>query len=284
MSRVLLAFAFGAALQAAAQAQTRAPQSASSRTVLSTVTDNRNRPIVEFGPDDFVVREAGQPREVLTVRVADYPIAVVLDNGLGSARDFDAIRGAAARFVGRVGHRPVAIVSSDPPRLVSTFDDERAVVLERLEGLKAGASAGGLFQAIVNAATTIQETGTPFSAVVVLSSGTTSEVPTEFLTPILDSGAAVHSVFKRTVGESGGTEAARTGDALRTLAGETHGQFTTVYATASFQAALDNLADRMAREIMVEYLIPAGSATGNDVQLGVRIPGARVNGLGVSSR
>ena len=55
MSRVLLAFAFGAALQAAAQAQTRAPQSASSRTVLSTVTDNRNRPIVEFGPDDFVV-------------------------------------------------------------------------------------------------------------------------------------------------------------------------------------------------------------------------------------
>ena len=32
---------------------------------------------------------------------------------------------------------------------------------------------------------------------------------------------------------------------------------------------------------MVEYVVPVGSTSGNDVQLGVRIPGARVIGLGV---
>src|SRR5205809_546864 len=63
--RLWLAFAFGVALHATVQAQ----QLGASRTVLGTITDSRNRPIVEFGPDDFVVREAGQAREVLSVRV-----------------------------------------------------------------------------------------------------------------------------------------------------------------------------------------------------------------------
>src|SRR2546425_542516 len=198
--RLWLAFAFGVALHATVQAQ----QLGASRTVLGTITDSRNRPIVEFGPDDFVVREAGQTREVLSVRVSDYPIAVVLDNSLGSARDFEAIRRTAARFVGRVGHRPIAIAIADPPQLVSTFDDDRAVVLERVEKLTPSRSAGALFQAIVNAARAIQETGTPFSAIVVLTSGSANEIPDEFVTPILDSGAAVHVVVSRAVQETGG--------------------------------------------------------------------------------
>ena len=52
-------------------------QTSSSRTVLATVSDARNRTIVDVGVDDFVVREAGQSRDVLDVRVADYPIAVI---------------------------------------------------------------------------------------------------------------------------------------------------------------------------------------------------------------
>lgn len=56
-------------------------QTSSSRTVLATISDARNRSIVDVGVDDFVVREAGQTRDVLDVRVADYPIAVVVDDG-----------------------------------------------------------------------------------------------------------------------------------------------------------------------------------------------------------
>src|SRR4029453_11968929 len=79
-----------------------------SRTVLATVVDNRGRTIVDIDPDDFVIRETGQSREVLSVRVADYPIVVVLDNGQGAGSDFDAIRSAAGRFIGRVGRAPCA--------------------------------------------------------------------------------------------------------------------------------------------------------------------------------
>lgn len=237
--------------------------------------------MVDVDPDDFVVRETGQPREVLSVRVADYPIVVVLDNAQ-DADDFETIRQAAARFIGRVGHRPVGIALAEPPEIIATLDDDRAVVVDRLESVKASASGQTLLQGVVTAARAIQEVGAPFSAIVVVSATPVSSIPTELLTPILESGATVHVVvLGNATGETSDTPG-RSMETLRALTEETRGQFTPIYAAASYQAALDRLADRIAPELMVEYLVPVGSSSGNDVQLGVRIAGARVNGRGVS--
>jgi hypothetical protein len=256
-------------------------QIGASRTVLATVVDNRGRTMVDVDPDDFVVRETGQPREVLSVRVADYPIVVVLDNAQ-DADDFETIRQAAARFIGRVGHRPVGIALAEPPEIIATLDDDRAVVVDRLESVKASASGQTLLQGVVTAARAIQEVGAPFSAIVVVSATPVSSIPTELLTPILESGATVHVVvLGNATGETSDTPG-RSMETLRALTEETRGQFTPIYAAASYQAALDRLADRIAPELMVEYLVPVGSSSGNDVQLGVRIAGARVNGRGVS--
>jgi hypothetical protein len=258
-----------------------AQQIGASRTVLVTVVDNRGRTMVDIDPDDFVVRETGQPREVLSVRVADYPIVVVLDNAQ-DADDFETIRQAAARFIGRVGHRPVGIALAEPPEIIATLDDDRAVVVDRLESVKANASGQTLLQGVVTAALAIQEVGAPFSAIVVVSATPISGIPDELLTPILESGATVHVVVLGNAPGGTSDAPARSTETLRALTEETHGQFTTIYAAASYQAALDRLADRLAPELMVEYLVPVGSSNGNDVQLGVRIPGARVNGRGVS--
>jgi hypothetical protein len=259
-----------------------AQQIGASRTVLATVVDTRGRSIVDLEADDFVIRETGQLRDVLSVRVADYPIVLVLDNGAGAGRDLDAIRQAAARFIGRVGHRPVGVALSDPPRLLATLDDDRAVVIERLGKMTASTSTEGLFQAIVTAARSVQETGSPFSAIVVVSATPVSSVPTEVLTRILESGAAVDVVVNREASAGAGTSVGRPSETLRVLSQETHGQFTTIYSAASYQVALDRLADRLAPELMVEYVVPVGSSSGNDVSLGVRIPGARVNARGVT--
>jgi hypothetical protein len=212
----------------------------------------------------------------LSVRVADYPIAVVLDNGPGAGQDFPTIRQAAARFIGRIGHRPIAVALADPGQLIATFDDDRSVVLQTLEKATPGPSGDGLFQAIVDAARAISENGSPFSAIVVVSGSPLASVPSELLTPILESGAAIHVIV---VGGNQVPQQSR--ETLRVLADETRGQFTTIYSSASYQIALDRLADRLAPQLMVEYVVPVGSTSGNDVQLGVRIPGARVIGLGV---
>jgi hypothetical protein len=253
-----------------------------SRTVLATVVDSRGRPFVDIEADDFVVRETGQLRDVLSVRVADYPLAIVLDNGQGAGRDLDAIRRAAARFIARVGRRPVALALSDPPGLIATFEDERAIVLQRLEKATASSSSEGLFQAIVTAARALQETGSPFSAIVVVSATPLSSVPAEVLTPILESGAAVHVVVHRESSAAPGGTPGQSSEALRALSDETHGQFMTIYAAASYQIALDRLADRLAPELLVDYVVPVGSSHRNDVSVGVRIPGLRVDARGVT--
>jgi hypothetical protein len=279
-----VAAALSGLLFSSASASPLMPQIGASRTALATVVDNRGRSIVDIDPDDFVVRETGQSRDVLSIRVADYPIAVVMDNGRGARGDFTAIRESVERFVGRVGLRPVGLVLADPPDMIATFDDERSVVMERLANAAAKPSAEGLLQAVVNAARAIQETGSPFSAIVVVSSTPIGNVPNEILTPILDSGATVHVVVNRD--PSAGVEEApgRSSEALRILADQTKGQFTLIYSASSYRIALDRLADRLAPELMIEYLVPVGSSSGQDVQLGVRIPGARVNGHGVSGR
>jgi hypothetical protein len=258
-------------------------QIAASRTVLAAVTDARDRRIVDLGSDDFVVREGGASREVLEVHVADYPIAIVVDDSVESAEDFGTIRGAAVRFVGRVGQRPVAIgTMAEPAAIVASFGDERTVVADRLQRLSPSSTGGAMIlEGVAGAARAIRATGTPFSAIVVISAATVDAsraVPGDLLAAVLDSGAMVHVVARRT------TEAAPAPDqpdTLHALADQTHGQFMTIYSAASYQPALDRLADRLGTEMMIEYIVPAGAPRTNDVKVGVRVPGARVRGLGV---
>ena len=66
--------------------RTASAQTGSSRAVLVTATDAGNRPLANLGEDDFVVREAGEPREVFAVHLADYPLVLLLDNGDGAGK------------------------------------------------------------------------------------------------------------------------------------------------------------------------------------------------------
>jgi len=251
--------------------------------VLAAVVDDRGLPVVDVGLDDFVVTEGAEPRDVLDVHVADYPLAVVIDDRPATLANAVAVRAAARRFIQRVGERPVALLrltDGGPP--LATLDDERPVALEALSGLAAaGAGAMAPLDTIARAAGLLQQTGAPFSAVVVIASAGVDAsvlVRGELLPAIINSGAAVHVVEAQTAADAPTDESAT--DLLRVVAAQTRGQFTAIYSAASYEAALDRLADRLAIEMMVQYLAPDGARTG-DVRVGVRRPGARVVGLGV---
>jgi VWA domain-containing protein len=262
-------------------------QTSSSRTVLATVADARNRTIVDVGVDDFVVREGGQPRDVLDARIADYPVVVLVDNSGDARGELEAIRSAAARFITRVGGRPIALGTiSDPPTMLTTFDDDRATVTDKLKALTTNTSSSSMaLQSVAAAARAIQAVGTRFSAIVVISANAvdaTKAAPGELLTTVLESGAIVHVVAERSFFNRGAAGLpGQYSDILRSLADQTHGQFTTIYSNASFQVALDHLADRLAGEMLIEYVVPSGAPPTADVKLGVRLPGAHVRGFGV---
>src|SRR5881628_2034085 len=82
------------AITAAAQSGSAGPQTGASRVALASVTDARNRPLVDVGEDDFVIQEGGASREILAVRPADYPIIVLVDTGDDPRGDFALMRKA----------------------------------------------------------------------------------------------------------------------------------------------------------------------------------------------
>ena len=280
-----LALALAAALHAAAQPVSVGPQTGASRVALAAVTDARNRPLVDVGEDDFVIQEGGASREILSVRPSDYPIIVLVDTGDDPRGEFELMRKAVAQFINRVGQRPVALGTfGAQPLMLTTFEDDRQTVLERLEKLTAEAGAGSLLlQGAALAGETMKSTGSLFSAIVIVSAtpeDASSGTLEEMTAPIVDSGATVHVIANRRA-PAAGSPGSR--PPLRALAEQTHGEFTTIYSAASYQSALDRLADRMSTEMMIEYLVPVGSKP-SDVKVGIRVVGARVRGLGVAPK
>jgi hypothetical protein len=240
-------------------AQSADSQTGASRIALASVTDPRNRPLVDVSADDFVIQEAGVAREVLSVRPADYPIVVLVDTGNLASADFPLMQKAAVHFIERIGQRPIALGTfGGPPKMLTTFEDERQTVLARLNAMTVDASAGSLvMQGASVAAKTIRETGALFSCIVVLSAtqaDASQDTPDEMIASVIDSNATLHVIANR----PGQTTASgqRSNPALRALAEQSRGEFTVIYSAASYQAALDRLADRLTGEMMIEYLVP----------------------------
>lgn len=262
------------------------PQTGASRVALATVSDPRGRPLLDVSADDFVIQEAGVTREVLSVRPADYPIVVLLDNGTEGPGDFPRMRTAVAHFLERIGQRPVALGTlGNAPAMITTFEDDRPTVMQRLGDLQATTTPGSLLlQGAALAGRTIQRTGSLFSAIVILSaSGLDASIgsPDEMIASIVDSGAMLDVIANRARAAAG--VGIRADQPLRTLAEQSRGQYTTIYSSASYQAALDRLAERLTSELMIEYIVPVGSKP-VDVKVGIRLAGARVHGLGVAPR
>ena len=175
--------------------------------------------------------------------------------------------------------RPVAIVTSGGgARLVADFEDDREAVLSKLAVVEVSGD-GQPLHAMALAADTIRASGAYFSTIVV---ATASAVETQgaesdpLLASMIDSRAVVHIVHNGRVG-------APAPPLFRGIADQTHGAYTPIYAAASYQPALDALATRLTTEMLIEYLVPVGSKA-SDVRIGVRVPGARVRGLGVAPK
>jgi hypothetical protein len=270
-----------------ALATTAQPQAQASHTVLVT-TAVSGRALIDLGADDFVVQEGGVARDITDVHIADYPLVVLLDNGTDTPGEVEAIREAAARFVSRVGERGVAVGTlADPAVMIASLDDDRARVLAGIRRVEAkpGARLAPL-DAIAGAIRMIRDTGSPFAAVVVISARAIAPAElssADLLPTILESHAAVHVVGRR-AGAAADPDGSvlQAPDVLRELATLAHGQYTTIFTPASYAIALDRLADRLATEMMIQFLAPSGPGAGGEIRVGVRIPGARVTGLGVS--
>lgn len=289
-SSLLLAVSLTLLASAAPSFTSAIQEIAPSRVVLVEVTDDKGHPMVDLDADDFVIEEKGESREVLSVFVADYPVVVMMDNGSHARRDIEIVREAISNFVRRIGQRPVVLATlANPPVILGSFDDEPATVLERIRDLDTRPTTVlHPVEAVANTVSVLESTGAPFSTIVVVATRemhASQAESTDMLGAIFSSGVIVHAVSRRapsSAPQGRGFRPRFDGDLLRDLTEQTGGQFTTVFSSASYSVALDRVADRLAGEMMVQYLVPSGSDAGVEVRVGVTVPGAHVRGLGVS--
>jgi len=265
----------------------------SARTALAIVEDARTRqPVLDVGVDDFVVQEDAESREILSVRAADYPVVLIIDTG-GSSDDLPLVQKAAKRFVERLGsERPIAIGTLSSPTLLAGFEAGRTEVFSKLDELAATSPADNSVQHTARLATgTLASVGSLFSSIVILAAspgddtghGAAGAEEPDATASVAASGAILYVVAMRPP-RSNATKAEWSGEAaLRALTEQSRGQFVTIYTAASYEAALDRIAERLASELLIEYLVPQQSRA-KDVKVGVRLPGARVRGLGVAPR
>ncbi len=251
-----------------------------SRTILLAVENGRGQPVIDLLPDDFVIEEGGQRREVLDTRLADYPVVLLVDNGIAAQSAASQIHDAAVGFIDRLGARPLALGRlSSPPAILTGIGDGRDAVASALDELSTSPARSSLMLGIAAAARLVTAGHFPFSAIVALSEDPTDaglRAPDQIMQVVADSRATLYVIARR----QDLRDAASAG--LASLAEQTGGSFTRIFTPASYAAALDEVADRLTTELLVEFLEPTGASPSDDVRVGVRLRGAKVRAIGIT--
>jgi von Willebrand factor type A domain len=296
VSSVVLIFL--AALRLAAVGQPPA-----SRFVLASVEDKDGDPVPGLTADDFVVHEGGAECETLNTSPAQYPVAILMDTSESARKDFQQLRTAVRQFVDRLSGREVALYTFGE-RAMKVVDFTREVdnVWRAVDGPFAQPDAEShVLDAIIESAKNIQKREAPVSLIVAVSTGSndqSSRTPREVLEAVMPSRSMIHVVEMRSPQASGrltnprgrrSSTSDRRAEAalgleelLRALADGTRGQYDLIYSPSGFHSSLDRLQRRLSAELFVEYLACAEGGAG--LQLGARLPGATVRGIGLDRR
>lgn len=270
-----------------------------SRFVLACAMDPAGTPMAGLTEDDFLVREAGERREILSVAPAHYPIAVLVDTSSFARPVFIQLRNAVVRFLGALSGRETAIYTfGDQALRVVDFTSAVGVLQQK---------AGGLFaepqgqthtaDAIIRSATDLKKRGSPIGMIVVISAGgidRSSRMPAVVEEAVVASRAVVNVIDMRMATISapanrpGGVAPAVDNSMvtfaaerlLRDLTERTLGHYERIFSASGFDEALNALRRQVEAEVVVEYAVPAGS-TARSLEVGTTVPGAAVRGVGL---
>jgi hypothetical protein len=288
MSRFATAAAMAVlALDAGATAPLSPSQAGASRVLLVEVFGPGNQALVGLESADFAIDEGGEPRDVFAAYPADYPVVILVDD-TPPDEEVDAIRSAAEHLIERIGQRPIVVGTLSSPSLLTSFDDDRAALLQKLRALRRSVASAPTMphDGLTAAVGALRDADAVFASIIVVASRpeeAAAEGGGPALAPVLQSGAIVHAVIRnpRPMPPAAPSPPGRPA-LIRELADQTGGQYVTIYSMGSYRVALDRIADRLAGETILEYMVPEGSVAGGAVRVGVRIPGARVRGLALS--
>ena len=252
-------------LSAESQAQTRR--------VYVTAQDRTGAVVTDLTAADLAVKEGGKAREIVAVKPAAVPLQIAIlvdDNGTG------LFRVAVARFIeALLGRAEFSIITvAGQPQRLTPFTPNSDVLREAIGQLNArpGTPDGGqLLSGISEAAIDFERRKVERPVILALTVGGQEHTPLpphHVLEQLRKSGAALHVVS--VVGSTQRTTvpAARAADLLNENLGlnevlgdgpkRSGGRREEVPAIAGAQTGLQQLAESLKRQFVVEYALPEG--------------------------
>ncbi len=169
------------------------------RTVYVTVTDKSGIPVTDLSAEDFVVKEGGKSRDVISAAVTNVPLRIAIivdDNGTG------IFRSGVARFIERLqgfAEFSLSAINVQQIKLVdfTSRGDDLSAAINRLVARPAANDGGQLLEGIYDTAKDFQKRFARRPVIVALTVGGEehSTVPAHHvLEELQKSGAALHVI------------------------------------------------------------------------------------------
>jgi len=258
--------------------------------VFASVTDRRQVPIENLETADFLVKEDGRDRAVLSAVPAAGPLQIIVlvdDNGTG------IFRYGLARFAESLQGRAemsIRVVTNQVQTVVNFTSDVKAWMagISRLTVRPATPEGGQLIEGIVTAAADLRKREARRPAILVLTVGGNEQSPrqsNEVLDELWRSHAALHVVFAETIGrpapavtkpsdllENNFNLSKVIGDGPK----ESGGIRRDVLTAGLVQSEVQQVANDLLAQYEVTYARPAGGTPPRKLQVSVRRSGASV--------
>ena len=228
------------------------------RIIYASVVTNHGEPVLDLGVSDFIVREDGQPREVLSVARDNDPlqIALLADNSDAMRTHVPDLRKALGTFVDSVreGVQIALITLAERPTIAVGYTTDRGVLHKAIDKLFAFQAGNYLLDAVAETSQGLAKRTMRRSAIVVIS-GSGAEYSyrqyTEVLRFFREGGAALHAVILGTGNTNAGREIV-----LSRGSSQTGGRYENIMSPTALELKARQVALEVSNQYRVTYARP----------------------------
>jgi hypothetical protein len=255
------------------------------RFALVAGADRAGNPLLGLQADDFIVENDHVPCDVIDVRSAAYPLAIIVDTSNVARSDFQSLRQAVHHFVNGASRDIAVYTSGEPAVRVQGFTRDQGSTERAIDHLFAGPDgASHTLAAIFRVATDLRALNAPVTAMVVVSAGgveTNAPGIQDVLRAMLASHTILHVIDRRPAplvhstplterlrGSSVPPDSSRRGRVLEALAGRTHGEYISGLDATVYAIGLDAIRRQLEAEVIVEYAAAADAP--RELRLGIK--------------
>ena len=275
MGRLLLALAIAVSAAAILEAQ------ADERVLYTSVVDKDGAPVLDLGIKDFIVREDGQAREILSVARDNDPlqIALLVDNSVAMRPRISLLRKAVAAFIEstRDDVQLALITLAERPTILVGYTTDRAALRKAAENMFAYEAANYLLDGISETSQGLAKRTMWRSAIAVIT-GIGPEMSyrqyTEVLRFFREGGASLHVLQMGSgIGAQGREIVVNKGTS------ETGGRFEEVLVPTRLELKSRQLATELSNQYRVTYARPSRLVPPSKTEVSARRSDLRARGM-----